>query len=442
MSSIAAPNATDAGRSRDFLDLARTILATVTMIILLVSVTPFLVEYEGGKGGNVLNQLVYSSLAAIAVLGHVLFTDRQVALSLLRPAWLILAGWLVLSGVQAHDPQAALRAVLFTLLAMVAATGVLCLPPTVPAFRRVLVLATLAAIGLSYLGVVAIPGIAIHSAGPVEGQHAGLWRGAYSHKNVAGAVMAMMFFFGLYFLRTRLVALGLLVMAACCFFMLQAGSKTALGLLPIVAFTVLAGRWFGGRALPVVLLSIALVVMALLTLGAVMVPALNDLLQQALPGTTFTGRTAIWDFALKTMAERQWTGWGFESFWRNAPVLMAEPGDTLTWDPRGTPNGHSGYLDTAIAIGWPGLAIVLVVLVVLPLRDYLNAPRDTDSSRLADLFLMMLAFVLLNAFLESFLFDRANPIWMSAWLAIVGLRLLSAHRLTPTALSARGSVLR
>lgn len=437
MSSIAAPSRTDAGRSSEILDLARTAVAAVTLSILLISVTPFLVVYEGDAGGNVLNQLAYSGLAAVAILGHFLFTDRQVALSLLRPTWLVLAGWLIFSGIQAHDPQAALRAVLFTLLAMVAVTSVLCLPPNVPAFRRVLAIAALAAIGLSYFGVVAMPGVAIHSGAEMESQHAGLWRGAYSHKNVAGAVMAMLFLCGLYFVRSRNIALGLLVMVATAIFMVQAGSKTALGLLPIVALAVLAGRWVGGRALPVALLSIAFVAMALLTLGAVIVPALNDLLQHMLPGTTFTGRTAIWEFALKTMAERQWTGWGFESFWRNAPVIMAEPGDMLTWDPRGSPNGHSSYLDTAISIGWPGLAIVLVVLVVLPLRDYLNAPRDVESSRLADLFLMMLAFVLLNAFLESFLFDRANPIWMSAWLAIVGLRLLAAHRLTSVGPPAR-----
>lgn len=430
MSSIAVPNRTDAARTGEVLGLARKAIAIILLIVLLVSVTPFQVAYDG-SGGNVLNQIAYSALAAVAILGHFLFTDRQVALSLLRPTWLVLAGWLVLSGVQAHDPQGALRAVLFTLLAMISVTGVLCLPPSVPAFRRVLAIAALAAIGLSYFGVVAMPGTAIHSAGEIESQHAGLWRGAYSHKNIAGAVMAMLFLWGLYFVRARHFALGLFVMLATAVFMLQAGSKTALGLLPVVALAVLAGRWAGGRALPVVLLSVAFVAMALLTLGAVIVPALNDLLQAVLPGTTFTGRTAIWEFALKIMAERQWTGWGFESFWRNAPVIMAEPGDMLSWDPRGSPNGHSSYLDTAIAIGWPGLAIVLVVLVVLPLRDYLNAPRDRESSRLADLFLMMLAFVLLNAFLESFLFDRANPIWMSAWLAIVGLRLLAAHRLAP-----------
>ena len=40
---------------------------------------------------------------------------------------------------------------------------------------------------------------------------------------------------------------------------------------------------------------------------------------------------------------------------------------------------------------------------------------------------MVLAYLLLNAFLESFLFDRANPIWMAVCFAVIGLRLLSRH---------------
>jgi O-antigen ligase len=52
--------------------------------------------------------------------------------------------------------------------------------------------------GLCFFGIVALPGIAIHSADSVEYQHAGFWRGLFAHKNVAGPVMACFSFTGLY----------------------------------------------------------------------------------------------------------------------------------------------------------------------------------------------------------------------------------------------------
>ena len=44
---------------------------------------------------------------------------------------------------------------------------------------------------------------------------------------------------------------------------------------------------------------------------------------------------------------------------------------------------------------------------------------------------MILVFCLLNAFLESFFFQRGNPVWLLAWISIVGLRLLSKFDMRP-----------
>ena len=50
-------------------------------------------------------------------------------------------------------------------------------------------------------GLVLMPDVAKHNALSSEPEHAGLWRGIYSHKNVAGPVMAGMSFIGIYVLR-------------------------------------------------------------------------------------------------------------------------------------------------------------------------------------------------------------------------------------------------
>ena len=76
-------------------------------------------------------------------------------------------------------------------------------------------------------------------------------------------------------------------------------------------------------------------------------------------------------------------------------------------------------------MGWPSLAVACFVLLLLPCRDYLKCAPFPENERLCDLFLMIIAFVLLNSFLESYFFRRNDPVWMLLWISIVGLRLVS-----------------
>ncbi|HEX2018978.1 MAG TPA: O-antigen ligase [Aurantimonas sp.] len=434
MSNTAAPTRTDAtghGPTGAWVvDAARLLLGAGLLTLLLVTLSPFEVSFEGSRdAGDLVNQVGYSALAVIVLAGHLMFTDRAVAASLLRPAWLVMAAWLVISALFAFSPQNALRTAAFTVLAMIAVTGALSLPRDGRSFRLCLTVAALAVLGLSYFGIIAMPGFAIHDGGGTEPQHAGLWRGIYSHKNVAGAVMGALFFCGLYLLRAGQRWTGLLIAGLSVLFVLKTGSKTATALLPAVACLVIGLRVFGGRLLPAFAVGAAVAVMALLTLGTVLSPTLDSLLQAILPSTTFTGRTDLWRFALDLFQGREWTGFGLNSFWQTGYVYGAERNFELAWDVRTSPNGHNGYLDVALAMGWPGLCLAVLVLVLLPLRDYVKVGSGLDSQRLADMFLMVLTFLLLNSFLESFLFDRANPIWMILWMSVVGLRLLARHRL-------------
>ena len=433
MSNIAVPTRTDAARDPAgswLLDATRLVLGAGLLTLLLMTFSPFELSFEGNRNaGDIVNQLGYSSLAALALAGHVMFTDRRVALSLLRPAWLLMAAWLVVAALYAYSPQNALRTAAFTVLAMIAATGALSLPRDARSFRICLAIAALAVLGLSYAGIVLMPGAAIHDGGGMEPQHAGLWRGIYSHKNVAGAVMGALFFCGLYLFRAGQRWTGLLVAGLSLLFVLNTGSKTATALLPTVASLVIFLRLSGGRLLPALAVGVAVAAMGLLTLGTVLSPTLDSLLQAIMPGTTFTGRTDLWRFALELFQGREWTCFGLNSFWQTNVAYGAERNFELAWDPRSSPNGHNGFLDVALATGWPGLCLAVLVLVLLPLRDYVLIGGGPEDQRLADLFLMILAFLLLNSFLESFLFERANPIWMILWIAVAGLRLLSCHRL-------------
>jgi len=428
MSNIAVQNRTDADAA-NAIRAARLVAGAAVFALLLVSFTPFVLEYDAAANGNPLNQIGYSALAILALAGHVLFTDRAVAASLLRPAWLLMIACLFLSVLSSYWPDAALRAVLFTVMAMIAGTGALCLPANIRDFRVCLAVAALAVLLLSYFGVLAYPAAAIHGGEGPEPQHAGLWRGIYSHKNMAGPVMALLLFSGLYLMRCGERWLGLLIALLAGFFVYKTGSKTTLGLIPVVWLIVSSGRLVGARLLPVLVLLLGLATTFLFTLGAAVFPALDRILQSVAPGTTFTGRMDLWRFTLNHLQYRQWVGFGFESFWGTNHVYKAEVPFELSWDPRLIVNAHSGYLDIAVWGGWPMLGVAVLVLMLLPFRDYLKVQPAVENRRLADFLLMVLAFVLLNSFFESYLLSRAQPIWMFAWIAIVGLRLASRFRL-------------
>ncbi|MEN3792743.1 O-antigen ligase [Fulvimarina sp. MAC3] len=411
----------------------RTLLAIALMTALVMTLMPFPASYDTFEivDGNPVNKYGYSVLAALALVAHFVFADRRVAMTLLRPAWLILAAWLVLASANSIAPDLAFRAALFTIAAMIAATGALSLPADAAAFRLSLTVMALVVLGLCYFGVVAMPQYAIHQGFEVESEHSGLWRGIYSHKNVAGQVMAPLFFVGLYLWRAGHAKIGVLIAALAFFFAYKTGSKTTLALMPAVMLLVLSGRILGGRFLPVLFVFGAVTVVALMTLGTVLNDTLDSILQLVLPGTTFTGRTDLWRFTLDLMGPQQWIGHGVGTFWSTPIVMTAETPFELNWDPRGIVNAHNGYLDVAITIGWPGLVMAIFVLFVLPLVDYVKCRPTRENNLAADLFLMILTFMLLNAFLESFFFARGNPSWMLTWIAVVGLRLTARHPMKP-----------
>jgi len=431
MSNIAVQNRTDTVDpviAEWWTDVVRMLLGAGVLTALMVTLTPFAVTFTGDENaGSLVNQIGYASLAVLVIIGHLLLTDRTTLQTLLRPAWVVMAAWLLGSALWATSPENALRGAAFTLLAMATVTGILCFPRDARAFRTALTLAMLAVLALSYLGVFAMPGVAIHDASGAEPQHDGLWRGAYSHKNVAGAVFAVVFFCGVYLLRAGNRATGLVIAVLAALFVVKTGSKTSMTLLPVVATIVIFGS-IAGRWLLVVGIGLTLVVMTLLTLGTVLSPVLDQIVQTVVPGTTFTGRMDLWRFALEVFDGREWTGFGLNAFWQGQVVYGTERNFELSWDPRGSANAHNGYLDVAISMGVPGLVLAVVVLVLLPLWDFVHIGRDRESERLGQFFLMVLTYLLLNAFLESFLFERANPIWMAVCFAVIGLRLLSRHQ--------------
>ncbi|PSH64036.1 MULTISPECIES: O-antigen ligase family protein [Phyllobacterium] len=406
--------------------LAASLAAASILCVLLISFRPFQPASTAiaGSGGDLVNQLGFGALGGLSLLGMLVFANPRTLFTLISPMWIIMFGFLFLSTFVAIDPGAAQRAVVFTLIGVLCVVAVLALPRDADGFSLALAIAAFAVLALSYAGLLIVPDLAKHTTSEIEAEHAGLWRGIFAHKNIAGPVMAAFSFGGIYLIRRSWRRMGIALLLLALWFVAHTGSKTATALVPIVIFLVLFPGLFGLRMVAALLIGIALAGFFFFTIGSMFFPASHDLLVQMGADATFTGRTSIWQFALEKLAATPWRGYGFESFWEAPVVRQAEnPSYYLDWDVRGIVHAHNGYLDIAVAMGFPAMICALIVLVLQPLFDYARCLRKRENVFMADFFMMCLTFSLMNAFLESFFFRRADPVWLLVVMACFGLRM-------------------
>jgi O-antigen ligase len=400
------------------------------LAMVMISFTPFQPAGSGETGGNIVNQLGYGSLGAVAIGSLVLFSTSRVVAALFSPSLLLLIALALVSVFHAADPASAGRAMAFTLIGILAMAAVLAIPRDADAFSTVLERAGLIVVILCYVGLVIFPNEALHTADSLEPEHAGLWRGVFTHKNVAAPVMACLSFRALSLMRRGRLRTGGLLFVLSMIFMLNTGSKTTAGLVPVAMVAVTLPGIFGMRLLAVLLLWLAVLGTAVGTLGIVFIEPLREYVSWNFPDMTYTGRTTLWQFAGEMIAQRPWWGYGFESFW-STPFMetVAKPFDAQ-WDIRGIVHGHNGYLDIAIPMGLPALAVAVWAFIVAPGIDYLRMPPLRENVLLGDFFMMILMFTSLNAFLESFFFRRADPVWLFFVFALMGLRLVARFPVT------------
>ena len=91
-------------------------------------------------------------------------------------------------------------------------------------------------------------------------------------------------------------------------------------------------------------------------------------------------------------------------------------------------HSHNGYLDSTLTMGLPGLALVIAVLVIAPLRNFQAAETGGNDGPLLMMLLRIWLFGIYLSSLESFFFDRDDPIWFTFLLAVFGLHYLARFR--------------
>lgn len=437
MSSIASPKRIEAAGGyaplADAFSRAgiATAIASLLLTIVMVSFRPFHGDAgPAAAGGDIVNQIGFGALGAISIFALLGFAHRRVLAALFAPSFLLMIGFFLLSVAHANDPSAALRAASFTLIGILVMATVLAIPRDADGFSMVIAFAGISVVLLCYAGLLLFPNEAKHTGALEEPQHVGLWRGVFTHKNIAGPIMACLSFGGLYLARRGWRGSGLFLLTAAMVFMMNTGSKTTAGLVPLSILLVALPGIMGMRMLTPILFLVAVIGTAVGTLGIVFIDPLRDYVHQAMPDLTYTGRTTLWEFAGEMIAKRPWTGYGYESFWGTPLVRDSDQPFDRAWDIRQIVHGHDAYLDIAVIMGLPALCTAAYAFFVAPVRDYMRIPLLKENVYLGDFFMMILLFTALNAFLESFFFRRADPVWLFFVFSIIGLRLVARFPVT------------
>lgn len=419
-------------RRQQVIDIVRGATFVGAILLVWLSLHPFedLSNMQIGEvstGNELPTYATYAGLAALAMVLAMRENMRGLA-TLLSPSFLWFAGWLCFTIVLSFDPSTSIRRLSLTVCVIAVTAALPLLAKSQDEIIRWLSIAALVLLTTCYLGLLLAPHLSIHLAtDPQEPGLAGNWRGSFSHKNGAAAIIAMLLFYSVAFIRTGRWISGVIVIGLSSLFLYYAAGKSALTLcIAVFVLTSLTSviRSFAGRVL---LLLTPLLLLNLLGVGTVMSDSLAAVAQMLPLDASFTGRTDIWAFALQSLQPKLATGYGFSAFWGSSAIQGLPEGKE--WAAFAS-HSHNGYLDTALGMGLPGLALLVVVLVIKPLRDFQKADQGGNNGPLAMAFLRVWLFGLYLSSMESFFLDRADAIWVTFLIAVFGLHYLARFRAT------------
>jgi O-antigen ligase len=376
-------------------------------------------------GNETLTYLAFGSMALLMA-ALVMRDDMQGLTTLVSPGFVLFGAWLMVSVLLSLDPGTSIRRVALTICVIAVAAAMMLLPKSQTELARWFGVAALALLAVCYLGILLAPNFATHLATDAqEPLLAGDWRGVFGHKNVAAAMMAMMVFLGIYVMRSGARLSGVTIITLASVFLVNAEGKSSSALIIVVLILTSLTAIVRSFWLRAVLLLTPLLILSLFTIGTVMSDRLADIAKLLPIDTSFTGRTDIWTFAIQSLQERLLTGYGFAAFWGSSSMQNLPEG--MEWAQTAS-HSHNGYLDIALTMGLPGLALLIAVLVIAPLRNFHAADRGGNNGPLAMVLLQIWLFGIYLSSLESFFLDRIDPIWFTFLLAVFGLHYLARFR--------------
>lgn len=406
------------------------VFASLVFTIIIISFRPFdtsTLSNDVTATGDTVNQVGY--IAIVGLMGILLLTNITLRrlLSFATPLWAVFLLAVLAAVMQNPSPLTAMRTVLLTLFAAFAAFSVLVLPHSKRELRLMITLMSALILGMSYIGLVLLPDAAKHGYSAFEAQHLGLWRGPFPHKNIAGPIMSILAIFGIYVWRSGRPLLGVILTLAAFVFVLKTGSKTTSGFLPISILIILSAGLFASARLAVCATLIAVLTIGLLTLGTLYSETLSAITASLLEDGTFTGRLTLWRHGIITFLANP-MGEGFNNFWNTPAVLNGPLPGYADWDFREIVHGHNNYIDVLLNYGIIGGSVIFFTLFVMPMVHYIAIYKAQKNRKLADMFMMMIVFIMLLSFMETFILHRSDPIWIFHVFAVFGLQMLATEQ--------------
>jgi O-antigen ligase len=406
--------------------LVRSVLFLACFLLITLTPAPFpnlgdpkLLEPVGD--GSPFGQLVMVALTGVLTL-FVLAKAPRLARRAVTPVLIILFGWIVLTSVFASHADLALRRSVLAAFTVANAIAFVLLPEGRRHFAWLLTIGTLIVLATCYVGVLFFPHVSIHQATDViEYSLAGAWRGAFGHKNGAGASMVVFIFIGIFVARAASRLAGATIIVASSVFLVFTMSKSPMGLLPLaagLAYLVLQARRPAAKW--ALLIAIVLAV-NLLTIGTVAFEPIHTLVADVMPDSSFTGRDEIWQFAIDRTLARPITGFGFQAFW-GMPEMVLDWAPDESWALRAS-DAHNAYINLSVMIGLVGLALALIWIVAQPLSDLIADRRKAFDPALTMLFAQIWMLGLCLSGTESVLLGGGDFLWFMMVVSIIGLRM-------------------
>lgn len=377
-----------------------------------------------GSAEDPLTQALW--LALYAVMAFFLAPRWRDVLALMRrnawiPALLIVV---LLSTLWSPDPGLTLRrAVAITLGALYG--YYLAIRFSMKQVLQLLAFALAGGLLLSVLFIVLLPSYGIYE----DIFRGATWRGVFLHKQPLGraAALGLIVFLALRLHRRhRIVTIGMASLAA--FLVIGSASSTALlasALPAAVALAVPLCRRLGGQGSVGLLLVAAALVVGTLVLGRGLTASdlTNGTLSALGKDSTLTERTTVWNELESAVAEKPLLGYGVSGFWRGwEGAGSSEVWRQVAWRPV---HAHNGYLDLVLELGFVGLVIFLLGLIVV-MRQVLTF--GTSGSNLRRLWpLLFLPFLLVESVAESVLVRPNSIYWILYVFTVAAVAQQSQH---------------
>jgi len=264
----------------------------------------------------------------------------------------------------------------------------------------------------------------------------GSWKGVYGHKAILGRIAAIAVTVSVYVKAKHVWERPMRWATIAIFLFLAIKSQSR------ASWMMMMGG-FGFMFLIAMLrnrrLSSGLKLTITIAMGLVVLVAAAMMFEQILAAfgrdDTFSGRTTLWNGAIAVAkASHPVLGAGYRAFWTATGAAGVR--DYIQGWARLPGHGHNGYLDVWLELGWAGVALFAVFLLVMMVRLARRVLQAPDEPAWAAFSIFFFVFILNNASV-TVAFKHTDIAWVTAVMACLYTRQCVSARMPVIARATR-----